>query len=104
MKKPEFPKPRLIREDFLPEQDFIKNNYRIKKIITPSGYERYYPQFRVLWLFWVNMFGDDGWYDYQEANRRLFREIAPDKVEYLEPDPTTLKTVSDTPNKPPRVV
>lgn len=51
------------------------------------------------------MFGDCGWYDsYQRANDRLMREITPDKVEYLEPDPTTLKTVSKTPNKPPRVV
>ena len=83
----------------------MKNNYRIKKITTLSGFERYYPQVKILWLFWVNMFGGGGWYDsYQEANRRLIREITPDKVEYLEPDPTTLKTVSETPNKPPGVV
>lgn len=31
MNKPEFPKARLIREDFLPEQDPLKN-YRIKKV------------------------------------------------------------------------
>jgi hypothetical protein len=30
MKKSEFPKPRLIREDIMPEQDPMKN-YRIKK-------------------------------------------------------------------------
>lgn len=103
MKKPEFLKPRLIREDFLPEQNPMRN-YRIKKITTPGGFQRYYPQVKILWIFWVNMFGDAGYASYQEANRRLFREIAPDKVEYLEPDPTTLKTVSKTPNKPPRVV
>ena len=98
MKKPEFPEPRLIREDFLPEQDLMKNNYRIKKITTPSGYEKYYPQVKILWLFWVNMFGDFGWYDsYQEANWRLIIEITPNKVEYLEPDPTNFKTVSKTP-------
>ena len=49
--------------------------------------------------------GEYVWYNaYQRANDRLMREITPDKVEYLEPDPTTLKTVSKTPNKPPRVV
>lgn len=87
------------------EQDFMKNNYRIKKITTSSGYEKYYLQQKILWLFWVNMFGDCGWYDsYEEANRRLIREITPDKVEYLEPDSTNFKTVPKTPNKPPRVV
>ena len=35
----------------------MKNNYRIKKITTPSGFEGYYPQQKILWLFWVNMFG-----------------------------------------------
>ena len=31
MNKPEFPKPTLIREDFMPEKD-ITTEYRIKKI------------------------------------------------------------------------
>jgi hypothetical protein len=36
MKKPEFPKPRLISEGFLPEQDPLMN-YLIKKVTKPVG-------------------------------------------------------------------
>lgn len=88
MNKPEFPIPRIIREDFLPEQDPLMK-YRIKKVTGKSGYERYYPQVKILWLFWVNLFGEVGWYDsYEEANKSLIREITPEKVEYLEVDLT----------------
>ena len=40
MEKPTFPKPRIIREDFLPEP---MKNYRIKKV-TENGETVYHPQ------------------------------------------------------------
>jgi hypothetical protein len=68
MKKPEFPKPRVIREDFLPKQD-IMTNYRIKKI-TQGYTTKYYPQSKFLGLFWVDedIYGFDS---YEKANRAL---------------------------------
>lgn len=89
MNKPEFPKARIIREDFLPEQDPLRN-YRIKKVISDDGVVWYQSQKKILW-FWVNM-------KYQPttsiewANYFIFEDIKKHqenkevKVEYLRPD------------------
>ena len=54
MEKPEFPKARLIREDFLPEDDVLKN-YRILKYQYENGEVIYCPQYKFLGLFWLYM-------------------------------------------------
>lgn len=85
MNKPEFPKAQLIREDFLPEQDPLKN-YRIKKVTKINGEIWYYPQKKVLW-FWMNMvninepYGCENW-----ANAVIRSDFKKDKVEYLKPN------------------
>lgn len=103
MKKPEPPKPRLIREDFLPEQDPMRN-YRIKKVMKPDGKVWYYPQKKFLW-FWMNLdedgggcYGSESW-----AQSRVFEhyhKTLEDKVEYLAPDIS--KTITAEPNPPPK--
>ena len=78
MKKPEFPKPRLIREDFI-------NNYRIKKVTKPDGKVLYYPQKKILWFWWTNIdiypYGIEDW-----AQGRIlsdYYKTLKDDVEYL---------------------
>lgn len=99
MNKPEFPKARLIREDFLPEQDPLQN-YRIKKVTKRNGEIWYYPQKKFLW-FWVNMvnsiesYGTKGWAN--AVIRTDFQDKQKDKVEYLEPNLN-----SPEPNPPPK--
>lgn len=99
MKKPKFPKPRLIREDFLPEKDPTKN-YRIKKVITRYETVRYHPQKKFLG-FWVDLdyhpiftfsrYYTSSWYEtYEAANEEILEHIKflnrpKEKVEYLEP-------------------
>jgi hypothetical protein len=104
MKKPEFPKPRLIREDFLPKQDPLMN-YRIKKVTKPNGKVWYYPQKKFLW-FWVDLDKDGGGYDSEcWAQQRVFEhydKTLKDKVEYLAPDKS--KSVPKPPLNPPKVV
>jgi hypothetical protein len=102
MKKPEFPKPRIIREDFLPEQDPLMN-YRIKKVTKPDGEVWYYPQKKFLW-FWIDISGGlsviECW-----AQRAIFADYhktQKDKVEYLPADSS--KTVRPKPNPPPNLV
>ena len=58
LKKPKFPKARLIREDFLPEDDMMKN-YRIKKVTTlykGTEFYKFIPQEKV--LFWWKNIGE----------------------------------------------
>lgn len=107
MTKPEFPKPRIIREDFLPEQDPM-SNYRIKKVTKPNGISWYYPQKKFLW-FWIKLdFFVDGGYGYGSerwAQTRIFEDYnktLKDKVEYLTPDSSN--TFPKPPNPPPKVV
>ena len=100
MKKPEPPKPRIIREDFLPEQDPMEN-YRIKKVTKPDGKIQYYPQKKFLW-FWRNIgIGITEWYDDEYwAHARVFQDYnnsQKDKVEYLVPDNSKIVT-----NPPPQ--
>ena len=88
MKKPEFPKPLLIREDFLPEP---MNKYRIKKVTDDEG-TRYFPQKKVLW-WWNNLIpaspcnGDGGYGTLGEAQETLCSHIKKPAVEYLDFDP-----------------
>jgi hypothetical protein len=100
--KPEFPKARLIREDFLPEREQM-NNYRIKKITKGDGTVWYQPQKKVLW-FWKDL-GLTGIFSVKEwANAAIledFQKSQKDKVEYLEYD--TSQTVPPEPNPPPKV-
>jgi hypothetical protein len=85
MNKPEFPKARLIHEDFLPVSEPMKN-YRIKKVIKGDDSIWYYPEKKFLW-FWIDISGSCGGYmDERNANRRIvddFQRHQKDKVEYL---------------------
>jgi hypothetical protein len=106
MKKPEFPKPRIIREDFLPEQDPLKN-YRVKKVTQSDGKVRYYPQKKFLW-FWIGIcessFG--GGYEIECWAQQVifadYHKTQKNKVEYLAPDIS--KTPNPNPNPPPNLV
>lgn len=89
MNKPEFPKTRLIREDFLPEQDPLKN-YRIEKVTEADGVVWYQPQKKFLW-FWVNMVYKPTtsieWANYFILEDfKKHQENKEIKVEYLKPD------------------
>ena len=105
MKKPEFPKPRIIREDFLPEQDPLMN-YRIKKVTKPDGEVWYYPQKKFLW-FWIDICESVGdWYYTEWAAQTLifadYHKTQKGKVEYLPADSS--KTVRPEHNPPPNPV
>ena len=101
MKKPEPPKPRLIRENFLPEEDLMIKNYRIKKITKGNGKVSYYPQKKIFGFLWWDICGVDGWSSERWAQERVFEDYnntLKDKVEYLAPDE------SKTHNPPPKEV
>jgi hypothetical protein len=90
MKKPEFPNPRLIREDFLPEP---MKNYRIKKV-TDGDTTRYYPQernMRTLWrwhyVFALDVDFDGGYDTLEEAQQKLCSYCKGTMVEYIDFDP-----------------
>jgi hypothetical protein len=80
MDKPTFPKPRLIREDFLPEP---MKNYRIKKV-TQDRRTLYYTQQKFLW-WWVdvNLRGFDYFYDLDNAKQAILNTISDTVVEYI---------------------
>ena len=64
----------------------MTKNYRIKKVTERDG-AKYYPQEKLFGLFWVDMFGCDGWYSsFEEAQRRIFFVLRKPVVEYLEVD------------------
>lgn len=102
MEKPEFPNPRLIREDFLPEQDPLMN-YRIKKVTKGDGKTWYYPQKKILWFWWDIGSGYYGGYScYELANGRIIEDYEShlkDKVEYLPPDSS-----KSVPKPPPNLI
>ena len=87
MEKPEFPKPRIIREDFLPNEPM--KNYRIKRVIE-QGTSKYYPQKKILW-WWVDICGLGRYYwerDFstlEEAKQALHKKVYGEKrkVEYI---------------------
>ena len=96
--KPEFPKPRLIREDFLPEP--IKK-YRIKKETSyykGEEFVRYFPEKKVFGIWvdirrnWSNLldsyFRIEGYSSLTGANDSIWEHYnskTKHKVEYLEP-------------------
>ena len=101
--KPEFPKARLIREDFLPERDSM-DNYRVKKITKGDGTVWYQPQKKFLW-FWKDLgqYGAlSGKYSANDIILEDFQKSQKDKVEYLEYD--TSQTGPPEPNPPPKVL
>jgi hypothetical protein len=86
MKKPTFPNPRPIREDFLPEP---MKKYRIKKE-TYGDTTWYYPQVKILW-WWHNLFAipdfyDGGFFALEDAQKRLCAHIKGTMVEYIDFD------------------
>ena len=88
MKKPEFPKPRLIRIDVLPEQDPMEN-YRIKKVTKGDGKVLYYPQKKIFGFLWWGICGFEGLSSESWAQAIVFEDCnktLKDKVEYLLPD------------------
>lgn len=94
MNKPTFPKPRLIREDFLPNEPMKK--YRIKKE-TYNDTTKYYPQEKFLW-WWYNVFAFDVYFDggydtLEEAQKNLCIYCRGTMVEYINFDPA--RTAND---------
>lgn len=90
IKKPMFPKPRLIREGFLPEKTIEEkaSNYRIKKLYENSQFP--YVIERKGLFGWREVHVMDG-YKYfeslQAASMALFEYLEPvKKAEYYEPD------------------
>ena len=59
-------------------------NYRIKKVTEASGVSSwYYPQRKILGLFWVGVFSSNRFHSYEMANEALCSNITKHKVEYL---------------------
>lgn len=86
MEKPKPPSPRLIREDFLPEDDVMKN-YRILKTEDKEGRDVYYPQYKFLGLFWLCIDANIKLRSFNDAIYYIKRDIISKrkpKVEYLE--------------------
>ena len=87
--KPEFPRPRLIREDFLPYEPM--KNYRIKKV-TDEEDTRYYPQVKFL-FWWYNLIypspynGDGGFSTLEVAQEKLCSYLKKSVVEFIDFDP-----------------
>lgn len=64
-------------------------NFRIRKV-TDQHSTKYYPQEKLFGLFWVNMFGYDGyggWYpSFEDAQDAICEYLRKPMVEYLEVD------------------
>ena len=100
MNKPEFPKPRLIREDFMPEKD-ITTEYRIKKI-TKDDVVGFRAQRKYLW-WWINL-GDYDYSHYESVFHDISKDIqkrtkkrAKSMIEYLD---VTLDKLAQDPTNP----
>lgn len=97
------------------------NNYRLKKVTKGDGTVWYYPQKKVLWIWWNIVvsprepYGSESWAN--AVIRNDFKDSQKDKVEYIEPDlnfpepkpplklkKTTSQTVPPEPNPPPEVL
>jgi hypothetical protein len=57
----------------------MMKNYRIKKVTNEIS-TKYYPQIKILGLFWVNMFGHP---DYGGGSYRTFEEAQKAVCDYL---------------------
>jgi hypothetical protein len=111
MNKPEFPKARLIREDFLPNKmDNILEKYRIQKkpfrnLSTGEKNFTYVVEEKG-WFGWkkVGFNGDiiSYFYSYAHANKALYDHIIDMNyeklIEYLPPD---FSVIDSKPNSPP---
>ena len=88
MNKPTFPKPRLIREDFLPDKPM--NKYRIVKK-TKGDRTRYYPQVKLLfWLynpFKCEPYNDGEFLSLEVAQVELCDYVRRTTTEYIDFDP-----------------
>ena len=101
--KPEPPKPRLIREDFLPEDNILKN-YRVLKTQDKEGRDIYYPQYRFLGLFWLCIDAHRKLYSFNDAIYHIKLDLIAKrkpKVEYLEVTKIDLDLSPREPNQPP---
>jgi hypothetical protein len=62
-------------------------NYRIKKV-TESNCIMYFPQRKILGLFWIDMFRYNPYYDgfdsYENAHEALYNAICKPEVEYID--------------------
>jgi hypothetical protein len=86
IEKPNPPNPRIIREDFLPEDDMLKN-YRILKTQDKEGRDVYYPQYKFLGLFWLYIDANIKIRTFNDAIYYIKREIIAKRkptVEYIE--------------------
>ena len=98
MNKPEFPKPRLIREDFMPEKD-ITTEYRIKKI-TKGDMIYFRAQRKFLW-WWIDIYYETECYQWavHYIKEGIAKRTKP-SIEYLDVTPDEL--APRTPNPPPK--
>ena len=81
------------------------SNYRIKKVTKPNGNVWYFPQRKILGIFWRSLSSGYGYSDFHWANNKIINDYEShleDFVEYLTPDSS--ETVPSTPNPPPNVV
>jgi hypothetical protein len=62
-------------------------NYRIKKV-TESNWIGYFPQRKILGLFWIDMFRSNPYYvgfdSYGDAHEALYCAIRKPEVEYID--------------------
>lgn len=98
MNKPEFPKPTLIREDFMPEKD-ITTEYRIKKITR--GDRIYFRAQREFLWWWIDIYYETEFYQWavHYIKESIARRTNP-AIEYLDVTPDEL--APKTPNPPPK--
>lgn len=93
MKKPKFPKPRMIREDIMPESNILYN-YRVMKYKNRDGQDVYYPQYKFLGFLWLCLDATKTFYSFESAVKFINRDIIAHrkrKTEYLEVTEEDLK-------------
>ena len=103
IEKPKFPQPRLIREDFLPKEDMLKN-YRIMKTQDKEGRDIYYPQYKFLGLLWLCIDATVKLRSFNDAIYYIKRDIIAKRkptVEYIELTEKDLDLPPKEPNPPP---
>lgn len=79
MKNPPPPKPRIIHDNFLPDE--LMNNYRIKKVTT-NGEVLYHPQKRLFYFWWIDMIENGGYFCLKYAVNYIHQNGA-SQVEYI---------------------
>ena len=62
-------------------------NYRVKKVEEDEYLTKYYPQIKILGLFWMNMFEHPGYYwSFEEAQKAICDYLRGPVIEYLSVD------------------